>query len=669
MEILMFQTGCGLIFFSGILALFVPEPWAGKIAVTGLLPGNILLFAVGLHRLVEGGLMTFSDVEAASKHSWLILDGLSAFFMVGITLMSGLCGIYGLGYLRPWLNQRKTMGLHWCAWNWLTLAMIGVVTMQHLPGFLVSWELMLVFTLLLLGFEQEKTEVFQASILYLVSMHVSFILLLAGFMVLADHSGSWYFNDFHLDATVSPQTRATLFMLLVVGFGIKAGFVPLHTWLPHAHPVAPSHVSAMMSSVVIKMGIYGILRTLRWIELPEVSWSVGILTLGVLSALFGISYALAQRDIKRMLAYSSVENIGIIMIGIGLGMLGKSLESPLLSLFGFAGALLHLWNHTLFKGVLFLSAGSVYHSVHTRDMEQLGGLAKTMPKTAVLFLFGAIAICGFPPLNGFISEFVLYHGLVNLLGLSNGLWAQLWAVLGLAGLALVGGLALACFARAYGIIFSGKPRSEKARKSHEITVSMWGASAFLGAVMLLIGGFPVYVLSLLKAPLALLGIDPTILKNMTLSFSPLQSLVYAELLCLALGLGLWVWKQKFLVRPSGMTVRDTSEFPTWGCGYGADSPRLQYTSSSFVNPLLSLNKTTILEVEQHLPEGVFPTGSSLRTRTTDVVEKKLIGWPWQGFRYLLGWLATTQFGSTNIYLLYGLLYLGIIGLLAGWGVL
>ncbi|MGK5095408.1 proton-conducting transporter membrane subunit [Deltaproteobacteria bacterium TL4] len=669
MAMIAFCAGCVLVFGGSLFALMVPERWAAKVSVMGLLPGNLLIFGVGLQVLLGGRVLSLPASVNTMSQPWFLLDGLSAFFILIITFMSSFAGIYATGYLRPYLERHQNLGLHWCFWNWLSLALVGVVTIQHVLGFLVSWEMMLVCTLLLVGFEREKQEVAQASIMYLVSMHISFILLVVGLLVLAQHSNSWFFSDFHLGETDSVGLRDTLFVVLMVGFGIKAGVFPLHTWLPHAHPVAPSHVSALMSSVVIKMGIYGILRTLTWVGFPKLSWGIGILVLGFLSALVGISYALVQRDIKRLLAYSSVENIGIIMIGIGLGMLGKTMGNPLLSSLGFLGALLHVWNHTLFKGLLFMGSGSVYHATHTRNMEQHGGLAKRMPKTALLYLVGAVAISGFPPLNGFVSEFLLYQGLVNLLGGSMGLWFNLWSLLSLAGFSLVGVLALTCFAKAYGIVFLGKPRSSAAQKAHETSTAMWSPLVVLAGSIVVIGSFPAPFISLLNAPLLSLGLQKSMLGNMTHPRASLQSMIYAEWLCLALFGGLWFWRQKFLVRPPGQS-KTPSEYPTWGCGYGADSPRFQYTGSSFVSPLLQLNRSSLhLGVEQQLPEGAFPKKSFLATHPTDFIEETLLGWPWKGFRYLLGWLATTQFGRTNIYLLYGLLYLGLVGLLAGLGLL
>ena len=250
-----------------------------------------------------------------------------------------------------------------------------------------------------------------------------------------------------------------LFLLAVIGFGTKAGFMPLHVWLPEAHPAAPSHVSAVMSGVMIKTGIYGLMRAFTFLGTPPLWWGWVLVAIGLTSGVLGVLFALAQHDLKRLLAYHSVENIGIIALGLGVGLLGMSTGSPVLIVLGFGGALLHVLNHALFKGLLFLGAGAVVHGTGTREIDQLGGLLKRMPWTAATFLVGAVAISGLPPLNGFVSEFLIYLGAFKG-GISTGGPVAVPLLALIAGLALIGGLAVACFTKAFGIVFLGEPRSE-----------------------------------------------------------------------------------------------------------------------------------------------------------------------------------------------------------------
>ena len=275
-------------------------------------------------------------------------------------------------------------------------------------------------------------------------------------------------------------------MLALVGFGTKAGFIPLHVWLPEAHPAAPSHVSAVMSAVMIKTGIYGLVRVMMLLGAPQAWWGWVLCGIGLSSGVIGVLLALAQHDLKRLLAYHSVENIGIIALGLGVGTLGLCAGLPAVAVMGFAGALLHVLNHALFKGLLFLAAGNVVHSAHTREIDHLGGLLRRMPRTGAIFLIGAAAISGLPPLNGFISEFLIYlasfKGAVTLEGANS---VPMLATI--AGLALIGGLAAACFTKAFGIVFLGQPRSEHAEQAHEVGLAMVMPGVVLAAACILIG--------------------------------------------------------------------------------------------------------------------------------------------------------------------------------------
>ena len=320
----------------------------------------------------------------------------------------------------------------------------------------------------LVTFEYEKPMVRQAGWIYLIATHIGTAFLIVFFILLGRQAGSL---DFDKVSAIPSSLANIMFLLAVVGFGTKAGFMPFHVWLPYAHPAAPSHVSAVMSGVMIKTGIYGLVRALTLLGMPPAWWCWVLIGIGAVSGVLGVLFALAQHDLKRLLAYHSVENIGIITIGLGVGLLGINTNSPTLAILGFGGGLLHVINHAVFKGLLFLGAGSVLHSSETGHIDLLGGLIKRMPVTAFTFLIGSIAISGLPPLNGFISEFLIYLGIFKN-GISARFASIIPALVVIGSLALIGGLALACFTKAFGVIFLGEPRSNHAKEAHEVGFCM-----------------------------------------------------------------------------------------------------------------------------------------------------------------------------------------------------
>ena len=408
-------------------------------------------------------------------HTWTLpyasfsieLDALSAFFLLPVLILSPLAAFYGQQYLAHW-HGHKSLGTAWFFYNVLVASMILVLVARNGMLFLVAWEIMSLSSFFLVVFEDEKPAVRRAGWIYLAATHIGTTFLLVFFMLLGRESGGLDFAGF---AAHSAPLASLLFLLALIGFGTKAGFVPLHVWLPEAHPAAPSHVSALMSGAMIKMGIYGLVRALTFLGPPPAWWGSLLIVIGLSSGILGILLALAQHDLKRMLAYSSVENIGLIALGLGLGILGLHAETPLLVALGFGGALFHVLNHSLFKGLLFLGAGALLHQTGTREIDRLGGLMKYMPWTGVTFLIGAAAIAGMPPLNGFASEFLVYlaafHSVTEL---NSPAVFQSMAII--AGLALIGGLTVACFTRAFGIIFLGAPRTQLTTRVNEVGWTM-----------------------------------------------------------------------------------------------------------------------------------------------------------------------------------------------------
>ena len=477
--------GLAIVTLGGIAALAANRraDAASLIGAGSALIGCGIAFAGALRALLAGGMESLRLPWAVPLGGFHVqLDALSALFLLPVLGLSGVAAVYGAGYLRGSLRP-KALGFSWFCYNLLIASMSLVIVAADGVLFLVAWEVMALSSFFLVAFEHERREVRDAAWTYLIATHLGTAFVVAFFLILGARAGSF---DFDRIGGVSGARAGLLFLFAVIGFGTKAGFMPLHVWLPEAHPAAPSHVSAVMSGVMIKTGIYGLLRAVTLLGAPAEWWGWLLVGIGLTSGVLGVLFALAQHDLKRLLAYHSVENIGIIALGLGIGLLGVSAGMPALAALGFAGALLHVVNHAVFKGLLFLGAGAVQHATGTREIDHLGGLLKRMPWTGAAFLVGAAAISGLPPLNGFVSEFLIYlgafHGGAALSG-ANAV-AAIFVVL---ALALIGGLALACFAKAFGIIFLGEPRSEHALHAHEAGPAMRLPMLLLAAVCLAIG--------------------------------------------------------------------------------------------------------------------------------------------------------------------------------------
>jgi formate hydrogenlyase subunit 3/multisubunit Na+/H+ antiporter MnhD subunit len=575
------------------------------------------------------------------------LDPLSAWFLLPTLLLSALSAIYGVGYLRSW-QGRRSLGPVWFFYCLLVLGMMLVLLARNAVLFLFAWELMAVASFFLVTFEHERQSVREAGWIYLVATHLGTAFLLAFFLLLARETGSMDFNVWAQQGIHTGGLANILFVLALVGFGTKAGFMPLHVWLPEAHPAAPSHVSAVMSGVMIKTGIYGLVRAFTFLGAPPMWWGWALVAIGLTSGVLGVLFALAQHDLKRLLAYHSVENIGIIALGLGVGLLGMSSGSPLLMVLGFGGGLLHVLNHALFKGLLFLGAGAVLHGTGTHEIDHLGGLLKRMPWTAATFLIGAVAISGLPPLNGFVSEFLIFLGAFKG-GVSTGgdIAVPLLAVI--AGLALIGGLAAACFTKAFGIVFLGEPRSEHVSQAHEAGWTMRLPMLALAAGCVLVG---------LLAPMVV-GSLQTVLENVTgqqldvvgenlaVVTQPLAWVVMGAVVFLLMLAGL------ILLRRSLLAGRRVEAGATWGCGYLWPTPRIQYTASSFAQPLTDLF-CRLLGTKKIIsaPHGIFPAGASLKTVTPDLSHEEMYRPLFERISAWLSQLRWLQQGKVQLYVLY-----------------
>ena len=594
--------------------------------------------------LVTGGGAVYRagwQMPGAEIH--LALDPLSAIFLIPILLLSALASVYSVGYLNG--RENRQIGQVIFFFHLLAISMCVVVAAKNAVLFLLAWEVMALSSFFLVMLDSRETGVRRAGWMYLVATHLgtAFIVLLFAWMGSA--AGSFDFDRWQGISRTWPHLASAWFILALIGFGAKAGFWPLHVWLPEAHPAAPSHVSAVMSGVMIKTGIYGLIRIVTVIGPPPAWWGLTLLLIGLTSGVLGVLFALAQHDIKRLLAYHSVENIGIIAIGLGGGLLGMSYGMETAAVFGWAGAILHVINHALFKGLLFMGAGSVLHATGTRDIEKLGGLLKKMPLTGTTFLIGAAAISGLPPLNGLVSEFLIYVCFFKLaLGSAAGGAAAAAAI---AGLALIGGLASACFVKVFGVVFLGEPRGPTG--AHATPFSMATPMAALAAACVLIGVFPAAACrGWATAVLLSAGVvsDAGAESLLTLAGAlPWAQLCIGALVALMILIAI-VRRWMLAGRPAGQTV-------TWDCGYAAPTPRMQYTAGSFVQPFMDLFQA-ILQPQEHRrpPAGYFPKEASYESHTGDLATRRvfgpLFGWI-QGAAEKLQWV---QQGRVQTYLLY-----------------
>jgi len=582
------------------------------------------------------------------------IDALSGWFMLIINLVFVTGGFYGLFYMKSYKLQQNNLTLHSISFLLQHAALISICVIQNSIVFLIAWEMLALTSFLLIIFEHEHHATLKAGINYLIQAHFSIIFLMIGFIWVASKTGSYDFQTIAAySASIPVSASFMLFIFFFIGFAIKAGFVPFHTWLPYAHPAAPSHVSGIMSGVIIKIGIFGILRMLLLVKTDFTAIGYLILIVSLISGLYGVMLAIIQHNLKKLLAYHSIENIGIIGIGIGIGCIGTGTGNQVLATLGFAGALLHTLNHALFKSLLFYTAGNVYQAAHTMDIEKLGGLIKRMPQTAALFLVAAIAICGIPPFNGFVSEFIIYTGLYNWLSDAT-LVSLLAAIFSTAGLALIGGLAMLCFTKAFGVVFLGTGRCELPSSCREVPFLQLLPMYLLALVIVFIGVFPMGFISLLSQPLSLFTSESS------LAFNPAQIKVFNAIqpISLASGMLILLVISIFAIRKFALNHRKIFTGPTWGCGYSASTPKIQYTAGSFVRTYSKLFAPFLL-IGKHEEEirGIFPSEGKYHTHPYDEVEKWLIDSPLKLNKSFMGRFVFLNNGKLQFYILYGVLFI------------
>jgi formate hydrogenlyase subunit 3/multisubunit Na+/H+ antiporter MnhD subunit len=584
------------------------------------------------------------------------IDPLSAWFIliVNLTLVNGT--IYGIGYMKPYADRKSSLALHWILLVLFHASMVWVCELRNSLAFLILWEIMTLTSFLLVMFEQDSKTV-KAGLNYLVQMHIGVALLSIAFIWIYVKTGTFDFQG--MDVFLGQAASHWVPLLFFVGFGIKAGFVPFHTWLPHAHPAAPSHISGIMSGVIVKMGIYGILRTLLMVRYDYVTSGVVVVFLSAVTALYGILNASVHRDLKKMLAFCTSENIGIVGMGIGLALIGKGIGNPAMSLLGLSAALLHTLNHSLYKSLLFFTAGNIYQQTHTRNMEQLGGLIREMPQTALLFFAGMLGIAGLPPFNGFVSKFLVYSGFIESFRTHQVMISAL-LILCAAILAMAGGVSILAFTKSFGTVFLGTPHSNRARPAGEVSLIMRLPLYFIVTLMLLIGLFPEVILRSLHS--ILLAFDPQTDQAFALSaIQPVTLVGRSSLVLIMLILVMW------LIRRWIGSTRKSEWSPTWGCGYVAPTPAMPYTGRSYSKNLARLFGFITLEGKKYreLKEGsIFPSPRSYRSFYMEFFETRLIDPFLKLFLRIFTYFRFIHNGRIQNYVLYGFFFVIVFILLS-----
>jgi hydrogenase-4 component B len=636
------------------------QPSAARRVGCGTALGGSLLVLVGSAAAIFGGSSAGISLPFGNPvFSWTIrMDPLSAYFNVTLAALAAAVSLYSFGYLRS-MEGRRNLGAFGFFFNLLLLSLALVFSASNAFFFLVAWEVMALMSYCLISFEHEKKETRNAGVLFLIMSHAGTGLLLIAFLVLASSSGSLDFSSFHLLASrLTPLQQGTVFLLFLFGFGVKTGLVPVHIWLPEAHPVAPSNVSALMSGIVIKTGIYGMARVFFDFYGPPPLWmGTLVLGLGVASALLGVLYALMEHDLKRLLAWHSIENIGIILMGFGAALMFRSLGYANLAALALIAALYHTFNHAMFKGLLFLGAGSVVQATHTRNMERMGGLIRHMPVTALCFLVGAVAISGLPPLNGFVSEWLTYQALLAGFGTTQSLTRLMFPIAG-SLLALTAALAAACFVKAFAIPFLALPRSEEAADAREVSFPMRAGMMVLalGCVTLGLGATwfvrvfdPITQQALgVRASSALVMAHGWALSPGTTHGGTISTVGIALFFLLAGA----AFALPLVLRWRRRSVRG----PAWDCGLPGLTADNEYTATAFSKPLRMIFSALYrprreIQAEYEV-SPYYPSAIRFESEIEPAFEKHLYDPLRQWIMAVANRMKGIQAGSINLYLTY-----------------
>ncbi len=577
------------------------------------------------------------------------MDGISAFFLLVIFAISLIASFYSYHYMGHEKNAVK-IGANYFFFSILISAMALVVTASNTITLMLSWEIMSLSSFFLVIYNHHLAKNRRAGYLYFIFSHVGAMFIFAAFAMMYSYTGNFEFGP--MDA-IPDAAKILIFIFSFIGFGSKAGVFPFHIWLPHAHPAAPSHISAVMSGVMIKTGIYGIVRMYMLLDFHTPIFGTILIVAGAVSGILGVVYALGQKDLKRLLAYSSVENIGIILIGLGVGMIGVSSGNMPMAVLGFTGGFLHIFNHSIFKSLLFMGAGMVLHKTGTCSIDSLGGLLKRMKITGTAVIIGSLAISGLPLFNGFVGEFLIYMGGFKGISLENSTFIM--GIIAIISLAVIGGLALACFTKVIGVVFQGEPRTKAAEDADETGGTMLISMSVLAGACMLIGIFPQLIIQLpIKATVALglkfdpILFDPILQITKNISFA---AMIFAALFLLVTGIRFFLYK--------GKTITGSG---TWGCGFTQPTVKMQYTGSSYASFILEFFSPVAPLEEEHVNiTGRFPAKTHYRSQVNDIAElymNRVIVTPVLFFFDKLRWI---QHGDIHLYI--GYILLAIILLL------
>lgn len=630
-----------ILFAGGIFSLLTFRQFS--LMKTGYITITATGCLIGLYSIVaplqDVVVMSFSQPWLHIFNLSFTLDSLSAFFLIPIFAICPLAVLYSYHYMdKP--EQSGRTGVNFFFTNMLIASMALVATADNIISFALAWELMSLSSFFLVMHEYQKEDTRRAGYIYFIFAQAGAMFIFAAFALAYSQTGSYDFTTF---ATIPANIKIIVFFLALVGFGSKAGIFPLHMWLPHAHPAAPSHISAVMSGVMIKMGIYGIIRLYAILDVTDVIFGQTVLIFGMISGVLGVVYALGKHDLKKLLAYHSVENIGIILIGAGIGMIGIAADNMVMASFGFAGCLLHVLNHSIFKSLLFLGAGAVLQKTGTRHIDQLGGLIKRMPTTGKTFLVGSISISGLPPFNGFVSEFLIYYGAFHGLTLNGS--SFIFAMLAILSLAIIGGLAAACFTKVVGVVFLGEPRSENAAKAVETGFSMTLPMLLLALSCLVIGIFPEpFVQTVFMALKSIEVLTPVGAQEVAVVTGNL-----AFVARLFLGVLLFV----ILIQKAFYRNKVIDQGSTWGCGFTQPTVKMQYTGTSYAMSIVDFFRPFVqIRTKYSGINRIFPGRTTYETRVDDIAETTLVDRIVSPLLYLLSKFRWIQHGHIQLYIAY-----------------
>ncbi len=659
LSFIILSIGCALL--SSLIAL-----GADRYPILLRLGTFILLGISGISAVISGGIILVNNITITTKFylglPWLqwhiCLDPLSALFFVIVGIVTTAISIYAPSYVREFEHSSYSLAILGFFTGLFIASMLLVLLAADAFVFMISWELMSLSSYFLVVYQHLQSANRRAAFLYLLMAHVGGLAILLAFAVLVSFGNNFTFEMMR-QVDLIPTWATITFGLALFGFGMKAGLFPIHIWLPEAHPVAPSHISALMSGVMLKIAIYGLIRIvfdLLGIELLHWTWGLTLVILGGISALLGILYALMQNDIKRLLAYSSIENIGIICMGLGLSILFITTGHLFIGALGLIAALYHAFNHSLFKSLLFLSAGAIVHATHERNLEYMGGLIHRLPQTAFFTLVGCLSISALPPFNGFVSEWLTFQTALQAPNLDSGV-LRVIVPFSAALLALTGALSATCFVKMYGIAFLGQPRDRHVRHAREVSLGMRMALGLLAVCCLIFGILPTTTITLLDTIAQhLLGSGlPNASIEGWLWLTPISPHVASYSAPLVLLFIVIVWTLSYLLLHGPKTLRRRRAHP-WDCGFGQEgNSRAQYTATAFAMPIRRIFQPVWLveeHIEQRKDETLYNTEIryqlNIRDRSSPVLYEPIGHW----IMFIARHLSRIQTGNIRIYLSY-----------------